>query len=1517
MPLMQLKIDENSVANINKQFLEIEKNLQSMADSNYINLKINANDLNSGLSSANTNIKNVTTSTQSFGSEIGNVVKRSLEWTAALVGIRSAVEEINKGLNFMTNLDTSISNIAMITGKSKDDLQQYADSWNQTAIDMKTTTNEVINAEEEYLRAGKSIDEANKFTETNIKLARVSDNTNKETADNLIKLSNAYNLDAEGVEKYANKVSYLDSATATSSKDLLTSSTYMAGVAKQTGMSMDFMLASLATIQERSKQAPESIARNYRSMLENMVKVTKDGGAELSQLEGVLNKHGVAIRKNAREFKSSEEILKEVMSQYDKWDSVTKAQVSNLLAGKNAMEVFNDLMQNQTRVQENYNNALGATNNLDEKYKEHLNSTQGSMNELKATTEKMWMSFYKSSAINGAIKGLTSVVTVLGRTTSSLGSMKTVILTLTTAIILLNSKAIGGLITDLTAMCAGETIATSATLTLSIAVEALGTAIKTVLMNPVTWIVAGCVGVVAGIIAVSNHQQKLKEQTDSLTTSYKNLTTAMKENNTESMNTETESLKKEQNSLQSLLQQKQDLENQIKNYQKSPIDTLSTGYSDLQTALDNVNKKLQEQEKVLNNAGIAFNTTTGKIDALTQAQLQLQNNKTAEKIKEETEEEVKNKESILNLANEYSSLNDVENKNATQKERMSQLTQELSGKIDGLVISKDKDDNATIKNVSYLQDEIKALNTDKDTIQTLMNVKLTNAKATSQIMVNGHKLTYDTIKSNIEAYEAEAKALDALAAKKQGAFGNSSGKIAMMDDNGNVVTINDRVAQLHQGVQEFKEALNTLDNIYSVSTNTGITTPTPDKSGYTPEDTPKDSTKSKSSTESYSTTTEIDTYKTAMSTLTDEITRQEKSFDTLTASAKRYSEAKDYANAIKTENTLLTEQEKHLTYLNDQSLKSAQHIQSQLVSGLSKYGIKTTGLTDSEIDAEYNKIYGKTVNFGTGDAAKKEKDAYDKQAALVKKWIEDYKTAGDTIDTIKTKISSMNDTIAETKKNIDSYNLSSITKGYSDSITKLDDKISDLDLDAKKLMDTDYAGKAENTKEKISAINEEYNETNSLLIKLKATTALTTEGQEALTSKIEDTTDKLKNYKSEIIDAQSTLKSELLSQIDTILEKAIYGGQTQQEYEDEMDGKIAKLNKELDAIEKTNTAEEEKEASLKRQNELLKLQKELTETEADKNVRVYTGTGSDHGWEYQADAKKVAEYQEQIKDKQDEINEAKKEAETKAEKESIQSQITYYEKQKEIREKAFSRIKSELSTNFDINNPDSINGIISTGLEAVNISYGNSSSALIKKITTNIGNVKDQIADLLATYQNAMNSISLSSLNSKISSSVSSASSVVSNYGSGSAKGAVIGTTLGGATGGAIGSVIGGIGSAIGHLLGFANGTDNAPEGLAKVDENGTELRVLNSGDGILTADVTKNLSLLGKLAPEMIDYDKVIANSIYRFNNTVQPDYSKTINNNNANSNSKVEYNINVEKVETQNVDGFISQLKNYAKFA
>ena len=81
---------------------------------------------------------------------------------------------------------------------------------------------------------------------------------------------------------------------------------------------------------------------------------------------------------------------------------------------------------------------------------------------------------------------------------------------------------------------------------------------------------------------------------------------------------------------------------------------------------------------------------------------------------------------------------------------------------------------------------------------------------------------------------------------------------------------------------------------------------------------------------------------------------------------------------------------------------------------------------------------------------------------------------------------------------------------------------------------------------------------------------------------------------------------------------------------------------------------------------------------------------------------------------------------------------------------------------------------------------------------------------------------------------------------SGSQKNSTLSKAVGVATGGALASAI--VGS---KILKHAQGSVSAPGGLSLVGENGPELRVLNSGDGVIPADATRNLWDWGAYNPK------------------------------------------------------------------
>lgn len=84
----------------------------------------------------------------------------------------------------------------------------------------------------------------------------------------------------------------------------------------------------------------------------------------------------------------------------------------------------------------------------------------------------------------------------------------------------------------------------------------------------------------------------------------------------------------------------------------------------------------------------------------------------------------------------------------------------------------------------------------------------------------------------------------------------------------------------------------------------------------------------------------------------------------------------------------------------------------------------------------------------------------------------------------------------------------------------------------------------------------------------------------------------------------------------------------------------------------------------------------------------------------------------------------------------------------------------------------------------------------------------------------------------------------------------------------------------------YASGSLNTNRGLSLVGENGPELRVLNSGDGIIPSEVTKNLWNWGKISPSAL-LNKGLSNTMVTIQNLNLPnvhnaqDFAQHIKNN------------------------------------
>ena len=297
---------------------------------------------------------------------------------------------------------------------------------------------------------------------------------------------------------------------------------------------------------------------------------------------------GFDILKDDGSFKSTFEILKGIGSA---WKELTDMQKSKLLQdmfGKLQGNVGAALLENYEKLDQVVNDIENTAGSVDQEFGRYLDSTTGKLNQLSSLIQEKWVNAINSDFTKNVVDGVTKLVDAFG----NLGSILAIA---TTAVLVFKGQALSTLVTDLMAVCAGETAATIATTGLSAAFKGLSAIIAS---NPIGALAVAITGTIALL-------KSMETQTERLNKAYSNISNIQSELNSlkeakddvSNMGNLTNKINDSNTSLKDMI----DAKNELSKVQKKLADTfpdLIDGFTKEGDAIvgniDKVNKKIKE-----------------------------------------------------------------------------------------------------------------------------------------------------------------------------------------------------------------------------------------------------------------------------------------------------------------------------------------------------------------------------------------------------------------------------------------------------------------------------------------------------------------------------------------------------------------------------------------------------------------------------------------------------------------------------------------------------------------------------------------------------------------------------------------------------------------------------------------------------------------------------------------------------------------------------------------------------------
>ena len=352
-------------------------------------------------------------------------------------GISSSIfnnfaNSIQRAFDFTKQLDKSLNDIRIVTDKSAESMEKFAQQANEASKGMGASTLDYTNAALIYYQQGLSDSEVQARAETTIKAANVTGQAGEEVSEQLTAVWNGYKVSAEETELYVDKLAAVAATTAADLEELSVGMSKVASAANAMGVDFDDLNAQIATIVSVTRQAPESVGTALKTIYARMGDLSVEGGVDefgvsLGKVSEQMEMMGVQILDQSGNLRNMSDVIADVAKKWDGWTEAQKQAAAVAMAGKRQYNNLIALFDNwdmYTNALETSTEAMGTLQHQQDIYME---STTAKLKTLKAAWQGLYDDAINEDEINGGIEALTNLVEVFDNFVSSFGGgLKTV-----------------------------------------------------------------------------------------------------------------------------------------------------------------------------------------------------------------------------------------------------------------------------------------------------------------------------------------------------------------------------------------------------------------------------------------------------------------------------------------------------------------------------------------------------------------------------------------------------------------------------------------------------------------------------------------------------------------------------------------------------------------------------------------------------------------------------------------------------------------------------------------------------------------------------------------------------------------------------------------------------------------------------------------------------------------------------------------------------------------------------------
>ena len=369
--------------------------------------------------------------------EFAVTMKNTVKWQLSSSMLHGFMGAIQSAYGYAQDLNKSLTDIRIVTGYSTDEMAAFAEQANKAAKSLSTTTTDYTNASLIYFQQGLSDAEVAERTEVTVKMANAAGQTAEIVSDQMTAVWNNFYDGSKSLEYYADVMTALGAATATSTDEIAQGLSKFAAVAETVGLSYEFATAALATITSNTRESADVVGNALKTLFARIQGLqlgeTLEDGTDLNKYSQALEKVGISIYEQNGELKEMDSILVEMSEKWNTLSNTQQVALAQTVAGVRQYTQLIALMENwdsgdNDSMMANLSTIGTAEGTLDKQAEIYAQSWEAASKRVKAASQGIYQSLLDDKFFINLNNGFADLLSGLDAFIDNAGGVKAVLL---------------------------------------------------------------------------------------------------------------------------------------------------------------------------------------------------------------------------------------------------------------------------------------------------------------------------------------------------------------------------------------------------------------------------------------------------------------------------------------------------------------------------------------------------------------------------------------------------------------------------------------------------------------------------------------------------------------------------------------------------------------------------------------------------------------------------------------------------------------------------------------------------------------------------------------------------------------------------------------------------------------------------------------------------------------------------------------------------------------------------------